>query len=288
MTTTAQLQLRKRKKGALLPMVLRHTSFMTGAVIVLALLVIAAFPQWFTDQDPAKLDGSMMLKAPSAEHWFGTDNYGRDIYSRVIYATRFDLALGFFGAVVPFFFGSVLGLICGYYGGWFDNLIMRILDVMMAFPFTVLVIAIMAILGTGVFNIFIAMWVTGWLTFCRLTRAETLVLKNSEFVQSAVVSGFSDARILLRHLLPNAISPAIVYFASEIVMCLLTGAGMSFLGLGVPPDQPEWGNILQVGRGFMTVAWWMTVLPGIFLSVAGIAFSLIGDGLADFLRTKGR
>jgi peptide/nickel transport system permease protein len=279
---------RKKEKAGYLKMCLHNSSFMAGCIIVFFILILALFPQFFATHDPNEINPNAILQGPSRENFFGTDNYGRDIYSRVIWATRVDISIGVFGALVPFFIGSILGLLTGYYGGILDTIVMRILDVLMAFPFTVLVIAIMSVLGTGIHNVYIALWSTGWMTFCRLVRAETLVLKKIEFLQAANVSGFSDARILFRHMLPNVIAPAIVFLASEIVMCLLTGASMSFLGLGVQPPQSEWGYILNTGRGFISFAWWMTVFAGLFLSITGIGFSLIGDGLTDFLRTKGR
>ena len=230
----------------------------------------------------------MSNQAPSAAHWFGTDFYGRDIFSRVIWGTRIDLLIGVLGVVIPFLVGGMIGLLAGYYGGFLDSLLMRITDIMMAFPFTILVITIMAILGQGLINLFIALWLVGWMSYAKLVRSEVLVLKDSEFIQAARVAGFSDARILFRHLLPNVISSAVVFAASDVVMCMLTGASMSFLGLGVSPPTPEWGSILNEGRNFITFAWWPTLFPGLFLAVSGVGFSLLGDGLTDFLRPKGR
>ena len=191
-------------------------------------------------------------------------------------------------AGICFLVGGMIGLLAGYYGGFLDSLLMRITDIMMAFPFTILVITIMAILGQGLINLFIALWLVGWMSYAKLVRSEVLVLKDSEFIQAARVAGFSDARILFRHLLPNVISSAVVFAASDVVMCMLTGASMSFLGLGVSPPTPEWGSILNEGRNFITFAWWPTLFPGLFLAVSGVGFSLLGDGLTDFLRTKGR
>ena len=236
----------------------------------------------------AASDVTVSNQAPSAAHWFGTDFYGRDIFSRVIWGTRIDLLIGVLGVVIPFLVGGMIGLLAGYYGGFLDSLLMRITDIMMAFPFTILVITIMAILGQGLINLFIALWLVGWMSYAKLVRSEVLVLKDSEFIQAARVAGFSDARILFRHLLPNVISSAVVFAASDVVMCMLTGASMSFLGLGVSPPTPEWGSILNEGRNFITFAWWPTLFPGLFLAVSGVGFSLLGDGLTDFLRTKGR
>ena len=267
---------------------LRNRSFLIGGIIAVLVVITAIAPQLFTRYDPNALDATAVLKGPSSLHWFGTDNYGRDIFARCIYASRMDLQIGLISALIPFAVGSVIGLLAGYYGGVIDTVFMRLLDVVMSFPFTILVIAIMAILGQGIQNMYIAIWIIGWVTFAKLVRAEVLVVKESEYVMAARIMGFSDARILFRHILPNAISSSVVYLASYIVICMLTGASLSFLGLGVQPPTSEWGSLMNMGRGYISNAPWMTIFPGVFLAVAGIGFSLIGDGLTDFLRTKGR
>ena len=165
---------------------------------------------------------------------------------------------------------------------------MRISEIMMAFPFTILVIAIITILGTGIINLYIALWLVGWMSYARLVRAEVLKLKKAEFIEAARVAGFSDARILLRHILPNVISSSIVFAASDMVMCMLTGASMSFLGLGVQPPTPEWGAILNEGRTYISYASWMTFYPGLVLAVTGVGLSLLGDSMTEILRRKGR
>lgn len=271
-----------------LPSWLVTPTFTAGLIIVTLTLILALFPQLLASYDPVAVNASAKLTAPGWEHLFGTDFYGRDIFSRVVWGTRIDLLIGVFGVLIPFFAGSGAGLLAGYYGGWLDSLLMRITDIMMAFPFTILVITIMAILGPGLQNVFIALWLVGWMSYARLVRGEVLAMKDSEFIQAARVEGFSDARVLLRHLLPNVISSAVVFAASDVVLCMLTGASMSFLGLGVQAPAPEWGAILNEGRAFITYAWWPTFFPGLFLAVSGVGFSLLGDGLTDFLRTKGR
>lgn len=275
----------KRRK---LPSWLATPTFTAGLIIVTLTLILALFPQLLASYDPVAVNASAKLTAPGWEHLFGTDFYGRDIFSRVVWGTRIDLLIGVFGVLIPFFAGSGAGLLAGYYGGWLDSLLMRITDIMMAFPFTILVITIMAILGPGLQNVFIALWLVGWMSYARLVRGEVLAMKDSECIQAARVEGFSDARVLLRHLLPNVISSAVVFAASDVVLCMLTGASMSFLGLGVQAPAPEWGAILNEGRAFITYAWWPTFFPGLFLAVSGVGFSLLGDGLTDFLRTKGR
>lgn len=264
----------------------RSPSLIVGAVIVLLTCVVAAFPQLFTSQDPLQINPAAMLQAPSAEHLFGTDNFGYDVFTRVLYATRLDLLIGVGSVALPFVLGSLLGLLAGYYGGKFDTLIMRVLDIFMAFPFMVLAIAIVAILGNGVSNLLIAMWIVSWPPYTRLVRSEVLVAKNSEYVQAAKTLGYSDATIIFRHILPNVISSSVVYGASDIVMCIMTAASLSFLGMGVPAPTPEWGAIISAGKGFISTAWWITALPGLVMVVVGLGFSLLGDGLNDLLRTK--
>ncbi|MBQ3479439.1 MAG: ABC transporter permease [Clostridia bacterium] len=249
---------------------------------------MAIFPAQIAPYDPTVVDITARTKAPSAAHIFGTDNYGRDIFSRVVWGTRIDLSIGFFGVLVPLIIGSIIGLLAAWYGGWLDSLLMRISEIMMAFPFTILVIAIITILGTGTINLYIALWLVGWMSYARLVRAEVMTLKKSEFIEAARVAGFSDARILLRHVLPNVISSSIVFAASDMVMCMLTGASMSFLGLGVQPPTPEWGAILNEGRTYITYASWMTFFPGLVLAITGVGLSLLGDSMTDILRRKGR
>ena len=194
--------------------------------------------------------------------------------------------IGVGAMIVPMIIGTVIGLVSGYYGGKLDSLLMRILDVFMAFPYYVLAISIVAILGAGTKNLFIAMWLVGWKEYTRLIRSEVLVVKNMEYVQAAKSLGYSDGKILLRHILPNVVSSSIVYGASDVVMCMLAGASMSFLGLGVQLPTPEWGAIISGGRAYIQTAWWITVFPGLLLIVSGLGFSLIGDGLSDLLRAR--
>jgi len=266
----------------------RNMSINIGLLIVLIMLILAIFPQFISTRSYTDVSFEDMLQPPSSKHLFGTDNYGRDVFSRVVWSTRIDLTIGVFATIVPFIVGSLLGLIAGYYGGWIDDVLMRILDIIMALPFLVLVIAIVAIIGPGIRNLYIAIWIVGWKYYARLVRSEVLIIKNLEFIQAAKVLGYSDSRILLRHVFPNALSSSIVFAASDVVMCMLTGASLSFLGLGVQPPIPEWGSIISDGRAFISSAWWITVFPGLALIIFGSGFSLIGDGLADILRTKGR
>ena len=262
--------------------------FVLGIAIVLFFVLLAAFPGVFTSYEPDAINAKDMLQAPSAVHWFGTDNYGRDLYTRVVYATRIDLYIGIGAMIIPFVLGTALGLISGYYGGKLDSMIMRIVDIFMAFPYMVLAIAIVAITKAGINALFISMWLVGWKEYTRLVRSETIVVKQQEYVEAAKVLGYGDFRIIIRNVLPNVLSSSIVYGASDIVMCMLSGAAMSYLGLGVQAPMSEWGAIISEGKTYLSQAWWITLFPGLFLMIAGFGFSLIGDGLSDLLRAKRR
>ena len=266
----------------------RSPSLNAGAIMVFIVFLMALFPQLATSLSPTDQNADVILQAPSAAHLFGTDNFGRDVLARVANGTRIDLTIGILAMIVPFATGSLIGLIAGYYGKWVDSLLMRILDIFMAFPFIVLVIAIVAILGPGLNNLYIAIWLVGWKDYARLVRSEVMVAKNAEYVQAAKILGYPDLRILLRHILPNVLSVSIVFAAADVVMCMLSGAPLSFLGLGVQPPAPEWGALIADGRAYLSQAWWICTFPGFALVFAGTGFSLLGDGLSDLLRTKGR
>lgn len=259
-----------------------------GCVLFFLVLLMAVFPSMFTRYDPAVLDLSNALQPPSQTHWFGTDNYGRDMFTRVVYAARIDLSIGFVAMIIPFLAGTLIGLVAAYYGKWVDSLIMRIQDVMTAFPFIILVIAIVSILGSGIANLYIAIWLVGWRDYTKLVRSEVLTEKNSEYVLAAKSLGYSNVRIMFRHILPNAINGAIVYAVSDVMMCMLVGASLSFLGLGVQPPTPEWGAIIAEGRPYIFNAWWISALPGIALAVTGTALSLLGEGVSHILTNNGK
>jgi peptide/nickel transport system permease protein len=218
----------------------------------------------------------------------GTDNLGRDIFSRVVYAARVDLQIGFITTYVPLVYGVILGAIAGYFGGWVDSVIMRFVDVVIAFPFLVLVIAILAVVGPGVKGIYIAVLAVAWAMYARLTRAEMLVLREQHFMLAGEALGFSRRRIIFRHAIPNLLRPNLVFSMADFVLNILLVASLSFLGLGVRPPTPEWGAMVADGQNFLLNAWWITTLPGIVIVVVGIALSLIGDGLADRLGERFR
>ncbi len=266
----------------------RPYALIIGSVMFAIVLLMAFFPSLFTKFDPLEQNFSIALKAPSAEHIFGTDNYGRDLFTRVVYGARIDLKIGFLAMIVPFFVGSFIGLVAGWFGGWVDALIMRIQDIMTAFPFTILVIAIISILGRSESNVYIAIWLVGWKDYTKLVRSEVLVEKNSEYIQAVRSLGFSDFRIMFRHILPNTINSAVVYAVSDVMLCMLVAASLSFLGLGVQPPSPEWGAIISEGRPFILNAWWMCALPGLALAFTGTSLSLMGEGISHVLTNDGR
>jgi len=257
-------------------------TLLAGLILLGVVILVALAAPLLTPYDPIvqKLDEA--FKPPfSAGHLLGTDNFGRDLWSRIIYSARLDLQIGVISVLFPFLFGSFAGISTGYLGGRLDTLFMRVVDVLMAFPFLVLVVAIMSVLGAGLVNLYIAFGLVSWIWYARIARAETLATRNLEYVQAARTIGCSTWRIMARHILPNVIGPGLVYVFTSMVLAILTGATLSYLGLGPQPPTPEWGAMIAAGRQFLLQAWWMTALPGFALLVLGIALSLIGDGLAE-------
>src|SRR6266404_5020819 len=258
-------------------------SLKVGTAIMVVILFGAIFAPWVAPYDPYFQDFAAALQPPGVAHFFGTDSLGRDIFSRVIYGARIDLQIGLVTTYVPMSYGMLLGAFSGYIGGRFDAVVMRILDVAMAFPFLVLIIVILAILGPGVQNIYISVFLVAWTMYARLARAEMLVERTKDYVTAAEVLGFPRWRIIFRHGLPNVINSSIVFSASDFVLNILLVSGLSFLGLGIQPPNPEWGSMIAEGREFMMQAWWISTLPGLAIVVTGTALSLIGDGLAQRL-----
>jgi len=256
-----------------------------GALLgVIALACIAA--PLLTPYDPiAQNIVNQGLPPFSPGHPLGTDApFGRDVLSRMLYGGRVDLLIGFGGTAVTILVGTLVGLIAGYVGGRLDAVLMRIVDVFFAFPFLVLVLAIIAMLGPSLFNLFIAIWAVGWVSYARIIRGETLVAKQQEYVLAARALGYNPVRIMVRHILPNVFSAALVFSMADAVGNILLGAALGYLGLGVPPPSPEWGAMIADGQNYMVTAWWVPTVPGLAAVLVGVALSLIGDGLADRLR----
>ncbi|HEX6121110.1 MAG TPA: ABC transporter permease [Dongiaceae bacterium] len=257
-----------------------------GATLLGLLVLVAIFPQPFAPYDPLAMDYNAIMQPPSPAHLFGTDNLGRDVLSRVIWATRIDIQIAIFATLFPLVFGTLIGTLTGYYGGWLDAVFGRLVDLTITFPFLVIVIAIVAVLGPGLLNMYIAVSVIGWVFYAQLVRAEVRVQRQSDYAAAARVLGYSELRLIFRHLLPNSITPVIVYWMTDMAQAILLGSSLGYLGLGAQPPTAEWGVIIADGKNFMSTASWMSLFPGIAIVVAGVSFSMVGDGLADLFRRR--
>jgi peptide/nickel transport system permease protein len=262
----------------------RNPALIAGAVLVIAVFVIAVIGPSLAPYDPISHDYEARLEPPSRDHLLGTDKFGRDILSRILYGAQIDVKIAVICVIFPFLAGIIIGCTSGYYGGLVDGLLMRLVDIAVAFPFYVLVISILAILGPGIQNMYIALILVGWIAYAKIVRGEVLIAKNMEYVLAVKALGYSDLRIIVRHILPNVINPAIVYGMSDIVLVILAASSLGFLGLGVQPPTPEWGVMVADGREFVTLAPWLPIFPGLAIAIVGISFSLLGDGLSTLLR----
>lgn len=265
---------------------LRKPSLVAGALIIAVVAAAGLFAPWLAPYSPVKQNYAAAVQPPTAAHPFGTDKFGRDQLSRILYGTRIDLAVGLVCTAIPLVIGVGVGAVSGYYGGLIDALFMRLIDVQVAFPFYVLLIAIVSILGPGLVNVYYALVLVGWVAFARLVRGEILLAKQLEYAQAAHAIGCSDMRVIRRHLLPNVLGPAVVFAMSAVVLNILAGASLSFLGLGVQPPTPEWGGMIAESREYVLTAWWLPTFPGLAITLVGVAFSLLGDGLSGFLRRR--
>ena len=265
-----------------------HSGLLVGGSMLLLLVAVALVGPRLSPYDPYAHDFDRLLQPPSAAHPFGTDNFGRDVLTRVLAGAAIVLRIGVLASVFPFVFGSLLGAAAGYYGRWVDTVLMRTVDVFTAVPFFVLVVAIVAFLGPGEVNVFVAIGAAGWVTYARLVRGEVLRERSLDYVAAGRALGFPRWRILLGHILPNALPPAVIYLTSDVVLIILTTASLGFLGLGVRPPAPEWGMMMAEGREFLSSGWWVATMPGFACLYAGLAFILLGDGVADLLRVKGQ
>jgi peptide/nickel transport system permease protein len=255
---------------------------------LLGLLLLACYgAPLFTHWSPAQLDQNAILKAPSSRHWFGTDQFGRDIFARTLYAGRIDFLIGIVLVGVALVVGTLVGMVSAWLGGVTDAIVQRLVDIGFAFPFLVLVISVVGLRGPGLSSLFIAVSFVAWIFYARLVRSEVLVLKTSNYMLAARTSGFSTARVLVLHLLPNIVNQVLLYATSDFVYAVLLGASVSYLGLGVQPPTPEWGAMVQAGQNFVATQWWISFFPGLAIVLMGLAFALIGDSLADKWRLGG-
>ncbi len=261
----------------------RRTMLGIGASILLFFVLVAISAPLIAPYDPILQDGNARLQSPSLLHPLGTDNFGRDVLSRIMWGARVDLQIAAIGVAFPFVIGTIVGTVAGFFGGIVDAVFMRIVDIILAFPFLVLMLSIITILGPGLGSFYIAMALVGWVSYARLIRAQILVLKNSDYAVAAVSLGFGRMRIMFRHLLPNAIAGSIVFSMSDAVLVLLSGAAVSYLGLGVQPPVAEWGVMVAEGQSFITTAWWITLFPGLSIVFLAFGFSMLGDALGELL-----
>jgi peptide/nickel transport system permease protein len=262
----------------------RQPALMAGIVVLVIVVGMAVLAPVITSYNPNAQDLTSSLLGPSGKHLLGTDQLGRDTFTRLLYGLRLDLRIAFIAVLFPFVLGTVLGTLAGYFGGWVDAIIMRLVDIVVAFPFYVLVIALVFVLGPGDRSIYIAITAIGWVAYARIIRGEILVAKRQDYVTAARSGGLSDLRIMSRHLLPNVITQAFIYAMSDIVQDILAIVTLGYLGLGIPPPTADLGSMINDGQNFLSTHWQLTTIPGLVVVVVGLGLSLVGDGLADLLR----
>jgi peptide/nickel transport system permease protein len=260
-----------------------------GAGIIVLLVITALGSGLLAPMDPIQQTLTDRLLPPSFQHWMGTDQYGRDVFSRIIYGSRVSLAVGLVAVSIYIFIGTLVGSVAGYYGGVIDTLLMRLVDVLLCIPTFFLILMVIAFVGPSIINVMVVIGLTSWTDLSRLVRGEVLSLKEREFVQAAKVIGMKDSRIILKHILPNAMGPILVQATLGIGGVILLESSLSFLGLGVQPPTPSWGNMLQEGKDHLTDAWWLVTFPGLAIFITVLGYNLLGQGLRDLLdpRLKG-
>ncbi|HSI23888.1 MAG TPA: ABC transporter permease [Methylophilaceae bacterium] len=269
---------------------LRNPLALWGFVIIAIVLALALLAPVLAPYDPDAIDVKSILVPPSTAHWMGTDGLGRDVFSRMLFGTRISLLVGFVAVGIATLIGVILGAISGYYRGWVDVIIMRLVDVMLSIPTFFLILAVIAFLTPSIWNIMIVIGLTSWMGVTRLVRAEFLSLREREFVLASAILGARDHRLIFRHLLPNSLTPVIVSSVLGVASAVLVESGLSFLGLGVQPPQASWGNILTEGKEYIQFAWWLSFFPGMAILLTVLGYNLLGEGLRDALdpRTNGK
>lgn len=261
----------------------RNKLNLVGLGIILVIIFAAVFAPYLTPYDPNRQDLSRTLQPPSNEHLMGTDQLGRDVFTRLLFGARISLRVAVLVVIITLLIGTTVGVIAGYTGGLVDEGLMRIVDILLAFPGILLALVIAGILGPSLTNIMIALAVTGWTSYARIIRGSVLSIKEREFVQASVLMGTSRSKIIIRHIVPNVISPVVVLATLDMAYVILGTAGLSFLGLGAQPPTPEWGAMLSGGRNYLLDAWWIVNFPGLAIMLAVLGFNLLGDGLRDVL-----
>ena len=269
--------------AATLRRLLRNPLTALGVAVIAVLMLVAAFAPWLAPFDPLKQDLSNALQPPGATHWFGTDEFGRDVFSRMVHGTRITLFIVTLVTVVVGPLGMAIGVISGYFGGKVDAVLMRVADIFLSFPSLVLALAFVAALGPGLDHAVLAIALTAWPPIARLARAEALTLRNADFIVAAQLQGASHLRVLWRHLAPLCLPSVLVRLTMNMASVVLTAAGLGFLGLGAQPPLPEWGAMISEGRRYMLDSWWLVAAPGAAILAVSMAFNLLGDGLNDAL-----
>jgi peptide/nickel transport system permease protein len=276
--------------GDFLRRLARNRLAVAGGTAVLFFFIVSAFPHAFSSHDPNRIDVFKVLWPPSAEHPLGTDELGRDVLARMAYGARISLKVGFVAVGIATSIGLLVGLFAGFYGGLTDAVLMRFVDIMLCFPTFFLILSVIAFLEPSIYNIMLVIGVTGWMGVSRLVRAETLSIKERDFVAAARAQGAGDARIIFRHILPNTLAPVLVAATLGVAGAILTESALSFLGIGVQPPTPSWGNILTAGKDNIEFAWWLSVYPGLAILFTVLGYNLLGEGIRDAVdpRLRGR
>jgi peptide/nickel transport system permease protein len=264
----------------------KNKSVMIGSIIVLIVIFIAVFAPLLSPYDPYEMNMSKRLQSPSGEHWFGTDQFGRDLLTRILYGSRVSLEVGIISVGIAMTIGVTLGLISGYYGGWIDSIIMRIVDIFLSFPVILLAIAFVAALGPSVINVMIALGLVYWTNYARVVRSSVLGIKEEEFVQAAKTIGASDSRIISLYILPNVLAPIVVVGTLGLGTAIVAEATLSFLGLGIQPPEASWGWTLSFGLKFLRDAPYLSIFPGLAIMISVLGFNLLGDGIRDVTDPK--
>lgn len=261
-------------------------SLLVGLIMFAALILLTVFIPYISPYDPSEQNLSAFLQPPSAEHWLGTDQLGRDLFTRLIFAARTDLKIMVLAEIIPFCVGVFLGMLAGYYGKWLDTVITLLSDTLIAFPFYLIVIIVAFASGAGERGIYITFILVGWIVFARVVRGLSASFRNQEWVASAQTLGLPGVKIIMRHLLPNVLPQAVVVLMTDMIGLLVAIVTLGYLGIGITPPTPDWGTMISDGQPFITTAWWLSAVPGFAVVYTGIALSLLGDGLADIWRKK--
>ncbi|HPX62015.1 MAG TPA: ABC transporter permease [Deltaproteobacteria bacterium] len=265
------------------PRLQRNRLALAGGCVVLLLFAVSLAAPLLSPYDPNAINAWQVLSPPSWQHWFGTDELGRDVFSRVLFGAQISLKVGFVAVGIAVTIGTVVGLVSGFYSGIVDTLLMRLVDIMLCFPAFFLILAVITFLEPSIWYIMLVIGLTGWMGVARLVRAETLSIREMEYVMAARCIGCSDLRIMFRHILPNAVSPVLVSATLGVAGAILTESALSFLGIGVQPPTPSWGNILTSGKDYIEFAWWLSLFPGLSILVTVLAYNLLGEGIRDAL-----